>query len=312
MHTIFGTGPVGIAIAQILHEQGVQHVRMVNRSGRAPQPLPAGVELLKGDLTEPLVASKLAQGSNVIYQAVSPPYHQWLEVFPALQAAILSAAEATQAKLVVMDNLYMYGDPHGKPLTEDLPYAAETKKGRLRAQLAEELLAAHQAGRVQVTLGRASDFIGPGVMQSVMGGELVINAALHGKPAQTMGDIDTPHSYTYTPDIGRALVTLAQSADSWGHVWHLPTPKAVSTRNLLELIYAETGQPLKVRNAPKWLLRMLGLFNPAAGEMVEMLYEFQQPFILDDSKFVQHFGWGATPLQTVVKETVAWFKTQAA
>lgn len=239
---------------------------------------------------------------------MNPAYSKWPELFPPLHAGAIAAAEANGTKLVVMDNLYMYGDPNGQPMTEQHQQRAQTKKGKLRAQMAADLMSAHNAGRVQVVVGRASDFIGPRVSTSAMGGDLVIKSAIKGKAAQVVGNVDTPHSYTYMPDIGRALVTLAQHDDACGQVWHLPTPTAVSTRRMLELIYAAAGQPLKMQVAPKWLLRVVGLFNPDAGEMVEMVYEFEKPFTIDDSKFVNRFGWGTTELETVVRETVAWFK----
>lgn len=311
LHVIFGTGPVGLAIMDELSRQGLP-VRLVNRSGKTAESLPAGVELRAGDLTDKTFATQAATGATVIYNALNPAYSQWVELFPALQAGAMAAAEATGARLVVMDNLYMYGDPNGQPLTETMPNNAHTKKGKLRAQLARDLMAAHQAGRVQVVVGRASDFIGPRVWASALGGDLVIKSALQGKAAQVIGKLDTPHSYTYMPDIGRALVTLAQHDDALGQVWHLPTPPAVSTRRMLELIYAAAGRPLKVQVAPKWLLRLIGLFNPDAGEMVEMFYEFEQPFVIDDSKFRRRFGWGATDLAVVIQDTVAWFqKVQA-
>jgi nucleoside-diphosphate-sugar epimerase len=306
LHVIFGTGPVGMAIMDELVRQELP-VRMVNRSGKTAEPLPAGVELVNGDAADHTFAIKVAAGAAVLYNALNPPYSKWVELFPGLQAGLIAAA-ANGAKLVVMDNLYMYGDPNGLPMNEQHPHRAQTKKGKLRAQMASELMAAHQAGRVPVTVGRASDFIGPRVSASAMGGDLVIKSAIKGKAAQVVGNVDTPHSYTYMPDIGRALVTLAQHDEAFGQVWHLPTPPAVSTRRMLELIYAAAGQPLKMQVAPKWLLRLLGIFNPDAGEMVEMVYEFEQPFLIDDSKFVNRFGWRATDLETVIQETVAWFK----
>ncbi len=309
VHVIFGTGPVGMAVMDALVEQGVP-VRLVNRSGQTAEPLPAGVELICGDAAEREFAVKAAVGAAVVYNALNPAYSKWVELFPGLQAGTIAAAEANGAKLVVMENLYMYGDPGGQPITEGARYNAHTKKGKLRAHMAHDLMAAHKAGRVQVAVGRASDFIGPRVEASAMGGDQVIKRAIQGKAAQVVGDVDSLHSYTYMPDIGRALVTLAQHEDALGQVWHLPTPPAVSTRQILERIYAEAGQPLKIQVAPKWLLRLLGLFNPDAGEMVEMVYEFEQPFVIDDRKFVHRFGWGATDWETVVRETVTWFKTR--
>lgn len=298
-----------MAVMDQLNAKGVP-VRMVNRSGKTTEPLPEGVEIVSGNVAEQAFAVKAASGAAVIYNALNPAYSKWVELFPGLQASAIAAAEANNAKLVVIDNLYMYGDPGGQPMSEESPHNAHTQKGKLRAQMARDLMAAHETERVQVVVGRASDFIGPRVTTSAMGGDLVIKKAIQGKAAQVVGDVDTPHSYTYMPDVGRALVTLSEHDDAFGQVWHLPTPEAASTRKVLEMIYAEAGQPVKMQVAPKWLLRLMGFFNPDAGEMVEMVYEFDRPFIIDDSKFVERFGWGATEMEMAVQETMAWFKAQ--
>jgi nucleoside-diphosphate-sugar epimerase len=292
---------------ELCTKEGVT-VRMVNRSGSTSEPLPPGVELRSGDASDPAFATEAAAGADVIYNALNPPYHKWVTLFPPLQASLITAAEAHAAKLVVMDNLYMYGDTDGHPLHEGLPMTATTKKGALRAEMARDLMAAHEAGRVQAVVGRASDFFGPRVYNSVLGGGFVIERALEGKAAQLVGDVDMPHSYTYMPDIGRALVELAHTPDAYGRAWHLPTPQAVTTRRMLALIYAEAGHPVKISTPPNWLLRVMGLFNPSMGEMVEMLYEFEKPFLIDDSAFRERFGWGATPLEVAIPQTVAWFR----
>jgi nucleoside-diphosphate-sugar epimerase len=195
---IFGTGAIGLATLDALRRRG-ETVRLVNRSGTAP--VPDDIEVLGGDASDPAFATAAAQGAQVVYQTLNPPYHQWVELFPALQASVLAAAQGAGARLVSMENVYMYGRPNGQPLTEIRPYAAHTKKGKLRARMARELLAAHQAGRVQVAIGRASDYFGPrGGAQSILG-DRVIPAALAGKTATVLGDADQPHTYTYIPDI---------------------------------------------------------------------------------------------------------------
>ncbi|MEM7132142.1 MAG: NAD-dependent epimerase/dehydratase family protein [Chloroflexota bacterium] len=304
LHVIFGTGPVGLAIMDVLYEKGYR-VRLVNRSGKTSEKLPAEVELFSGDLSDQEVAVKAAEGAVVLYNSLNPPYNKWAELFPTLQANAIAAAEASNAKLAVIDNLYLYGEPNCQPMTENTLHNAHTKKGKVRAQMAQDLMAAHKAGRVQVVVGRASDFVGPRVMQSTLGGDFVFKTAVAGKPARVVGDVDQPHSYTYMPDIGRALVTLAENEDAFGQVWHLPTPPAISTQKTLEMIYDAAGHPLKMQVAPKWLLRLMGFFNSDAAEMVEMVYEFEQPFTIDDSKFVNRFGWQATELDVAIKETVA-------
>jgi nucleoside-diphosphate-sugar epimerase len=307
LHVILGTGPVGMAIMDELHARGLR-IRMVNRSGKTYEALPDGVELLSGDASNKDFARNAAEGATHVYNALNPPYSKWVEAFPGLQAASIAAAEATNARLIVMDNLYMYGDTGGQPMSEQTPMQPNSKKGRLRASMARDLMQAHEAGRVQVVVGRAADFIGPRVMQSTLGGERVLENIVVGKPASVIGNLDHPHSYTYMPDIGRALVELAHTDDAYGQVWHLPTPPAITPREYLQRLYAEAGHPMRVQVAPKLVLRLIGIFNPDVGEVVEMLYQFDAPFIVDDSKFTARFGWGATDIDSIVTQTVNWFR----
>jgi nucleoside-diphosphate-sugar epimerase len=224
---------------------------------------------------------------------------------------VLAAAQATGARLVSMENVYMYGRPNGQPLTETHPYEAHTKKGRLRAGMARELLAAHQAGRVQVAIGRASDYFGPrGGAQSILG-DRVIPAALAGKTASVIGDPDQPHTYSYIPDIGEGLATLGEHPDAPGEVWHLPNdPNTRTTRQLVDTIYQIAGQPkTKLRSTPALLLRAVGVANPTVRELLELQYEFQEPFIVDSTKIATKLDVHATPLEQALADTVASYRT---
>ncbi len=304
LHVVFGTGPIGLAVMDELLARG-KSVRLVNRSGKAPAP--AGVEVAAGDASDPEVTRRLCQGSAVVYNCTNPPYTHWPQLFPQLQAGVLAGAAAAGARLVAMDNLYMYGPIGNRPITEELPYLATTRKGRVRAQMATDLLAAHRAGRVQVAIGRASDFFGPRALGSAAG-ERVFYPALSGKAAQIIGQANLPHTFTYVPDIGKGLVTLGQHDEALGQAWHLPSPPTVTTRRFLEMVYAETGHPLKIQAMPKPLLKLLSFFNPMMRELDEMLYEFDEPFIVDDSKFTAAFGLAPTPWPEAIRATVDWFR----
>jgi nucleoside-diphosphate-sugar epimerase len=307
---IFGTGAIGLATLDALRRRG-ETVRLVNRSGTAP--VPDDIEVLGGDASDPAFATA-AQGAQVVYQTLNPPYHQWVELFPALQASVLAAAQASGARLVSMENVYMYGRPNGQPLTEIRPYAAHTKKGKLRARMARELLAAHQAGRVQVAIGRASDYFGPrGGAQSILG-DRVIPAALAGKTATVLGDADQPHTYTYIPDIGEGLATLGEHPDAPGEVWHLPNdPHTRTTRQLVGTIYQLAGQSkTKLRSTPALLLRALAVTNPTVRELLELQYEFQEPFIVDSTKITAKLEVHATSLDQALANTLATYRTNSA
>jgi len=308
LHVVFGAGAIGLAVVDELTARG-SRVRVVNRAGTAA--VPAGVQVVTGDATDPASAKAVCNGASVVYNCANPPYHKWPEMFPAIQAGILEGAAAAGARLVAMDNLYMYGPTEGKPLTEDLPYRATTRKGATRARMAEDLLSAHRSGKVRVTIGRASDYFGPRGVQSAAG-ERVFKAAIAGKRAQVVGNPDILHTYTYVPDIGKALVTLAERDEALGRAWHLPNPETVTTRQFVELIFKETGHPARLQVAPRLLLRAMGVFVPAAREVLEMLYEFEEPFVVDSSAFRRTFGVEATPLAEAIRVTVAWYRGQAA
>jgi nucleoside-diphosphate-sugar epimerase len=307
LHVVFGTGPLGRSVMAELARRG-KRVRMVNRSGRLPG-APAGVEVAAGNAYEPAEVQRLTQGAQVVYQCAQPKYTEWPAKFLPLQAAILEGVAASGARLVIGENLYMYGDTDGRPIAENLPYAAHGPKGRTRAQMAEAALAAHRAGKVRVAIGRGSDFFGPGVLASAAG-ELVFGAVVKGRSAQVMGKPDLPHTYTYIEDFGRALVTLGERDEALGRAWHVPNAATVSTRRFLQMAAQAAGQPLKVLAAGPLLLTAIGLFNAEVREFWEMRYEFEKPFVVDSSQFERAFGLKATPLEEAVERTVRWFQAE--
>jgi nucleoside-diphosphate-sugar epimerase len=306
-HVIFGTGAIGLAVLEALRRRG-ETARLVNRSGHAR--VTDDVEVLAGDARDPAFTTAAAEGAQVVYQTLNPPYSQWTEQFPLLQAAVLAAAEASRARLVSMENVYMYGRPNGRPLTEDRPYEAHTKKGQLRGRMARDLLAAHDAGRVEVAIGRASDYFGPhGGAQSNLGDRL-FPAALAGKTAGVLGDPDQPHTYTYIPDIGEGLAVLGEHPDAPGQVWHLPNdPDTRTTRRLVDVVYRQAGQPRgRMRAMPPVLLRGLGMVNPGVRELVEMQYLFAEPFVVDSSKIANKLGTEATPIEQALADTLRGYR----
>ena len=309
VHVIFGTGPVGQAVARELVKRG-KAVKMINRSGQMPEGVPDSVSVIAGDVSDVNVAKQLAQGATHVYQCTNPPYDKWPELFPALQASTLEAAAGAGAKYIVMDNVYAYGDPNGQPITEDLPYNAHTKKGQVRAQMAKDALAAHQSGKVRVTIARASDFYGTGVVDSAAG-DRVFGFALEGKAASVTGNLDAKHSYTYIEDIGKALVILGERDEALGQAWHVPNDQPrITQRQFADLVYREVGQPVKASGVSRSMMRLAGLFVPGARETVEMMYEFERPFVVDSTRFETTFGVSATPIAQAIETTLAWYRRQ--
>ena len=260
---------------------------------------------MAGDATDPAFTVDVCDGADVIFFCLdAPDYDRWPEQFPPLERGVLAAARACGpgTRLVVLENLYGYG-PVGGTLTEDLPMAGTSAKARTRIVMTDELLAAHAAGEIDVVIGRASDYFGPGCSHSALG-EFVFENVVAGKTVQVMGDIDTRHSYSYTPDVARALIALATAGpDVTGQVWHLPVADAWTTRRIIARVYGLAGRKPKSFAAGAFTLRALGLVNAAMKAYLHTLYQFTDDWLVDDTRFTGRFGWGATPLEEALKET---------
>jgi len=306
-HVVLGTGAIGRAVAEELVRRGGS-VRMINRSGTMDE-MPAGVEIVASDLYDRAKVREVTQGAKVVYQSAQPPYSAWPEKFPLLQKSILDGLAGSNAKLVLVENLYMYGDTDGKPMTEDTAFNAHTRKGRVRGEISKAAFEAHKAARLRVTAARGGNFFGPWGTDSTMGAR-AFYPLLRGKPAQLIGRTDLPHTHTYIKDFGTALVILGERDEADGQIWHVPNDQPMlSQADLVRLFAKEAGVEPKMNSMGKTMMTIGGLFIPEAKETIEMMYEFDKPFIVDSSKFEKTFGLKATPMKEAIKETVAWYRS---
>ena len=194
-------------------------------------------------------------------------------------------------------------------MTEDMPQKAHTRKGRVRGEISSAAFAAHKKGRVRVTAARGGNFFGPWGTDSTMGGR-VFYPLLQGKPAQLIGRTDVPHTHTYVKDFGSALIILGERDEADGQAWHVPNDQPrMSQADLVRLFAEEAGVEPKISSMGRLMMSIGGLFIPEAKETVEMMYEFEKPFIVESSKFESTFGMRATPIREAIRETVAWYKS---
>ena len=280
-------------------------MRAVTRSGGTD--VPEGVEQVAADVATPEGSRRACAGAAVVYHCAQPPYTEWVGSFPSLTRAVLEGAAEAGAKLVFADNLYVYGPPDG-PMTEETPQRAQGKKGRIRIEMAADILRAHRDGRLRCAIGRSSDYYGPRGTGTTVGDNLM-KPALRGKQARWLGSLDQPHTLNYLEDMGRALVTLGERAEADGQVWHLPTAEPLTGRQFLTLVYEAAGLAPKMGVASRPMIRVVGVFNPLVRELNETLYQFERPFVSDASKFQSVFGpFEPTPHRDAVRRTVDWFQ----
>lgn len=301
LHVVFGTGALGKWTACELVKMG-KTVRMVNRLGKADR-IPAGVEVIAGDAYDSAKNIEITKGAHAIYQCAQPHYAEWAEKFPPLQKAIMEAAIANNAKLIVGDNLYMYGDTDGQPIREDMPYQAHTKKGKVRSEMASAVMEAHRVGKVRAAIGRASNFFGPDDRATT---NFAIRPAVEGKAVNLLGRMDQPHTYSYVADFGKLLATLGTREEALGQIWFTPSPAPVTQAQWVKIMEDELGHKVKVMVGGEMMMRFLGLFNPMMRETVEMMYEWNKPFVVDTGKAQRAFGLQPTSLKDAMQATIEW------
>jgi dTDP-D-glucose 4,6-dehydratase len=276
-----------------------ESVRLVSRRGTSLD----GARAISADAADRESLLAATTGADVIYNCVNPAYHLWQEAWPPIARNLIDAAEHADAVLVTLSNLYGYG-PVDDAMTEDMPLPGHTRKGSVRANMWHEALAAHQAGRIRTTEVRASDYIGEAGSQTNFG-DRVIPKLRAGKPVTLMGRTDQPHSWTYTGDAARLLSIVGTDERAWGKAWHVPSnPPVTQAQVIADLAAGMDVAVPKIRTAGAGMLRVVGLFNADARELVEMMYEFDRPFVMDSTRAQRTFGLSPTPWPDVIQETL--------
>ena len=305
-HVVVGaSGGIGRAVCADLAARGLP-VRAVTRSGTPVE----GAEALAADATDPAAMRDACRGAVAVYHCVNPPFASWRSAFPAATRALLRAAGDAGARLVFADNTWMYGRVDA-PMREDTTVAPVSEKGVLRAWLAEMVLAAHARGEVETVIGRAPELWGPGVESLLAGG--VFAAAARGRTARWPGDPDLPVTAAYTPDVGAALVELALApASATGRVWHTPVPPPITGREFVTRVFRAAGHAPRVGRITPAMVAALRLVSPIVREGAQLLYQFEQPFLVDDSAFRSVFATRATDWDDGIAVTLAWYRADPA
>jgi nucleoside-diphosphate-sugar epimerase len=304
LHVLFGAGQVGYPLAERLVALG-KRVRVARRSAGH---VPPQCEVVLGDAGAQDFCVQAARGAATIYHCMNPPYDArvWARQLPLYMDNLVAAAAGTRARLVVLDNLYMLGRPDGRLLDEDTPMNPCSRKGEIRARVAERLFEAHRRGDILATAGRASDFYGPGGTLTGLG-DFFWPRALAGKRAYSPYRLDAVHTYHYIPDVAVGLATLGcAEADVYGRPWMLPCVKAGTLRELVRRLESCLYRSIKIAQVPRWMLKTLAIGMPLARELDEMQYQWDEPFVVDDRRFRERFGLAAINADEAAQRTVEW------
>ncbi len=304
MQTILGSGgAIGVELAKALKEYTSQ-IRLVSRN---PKKVNETDKLFKADLLNPNEVNDAVKGSSIVYVTVGFPYNFkiWKDCWPKFTENVIDACITHNCKLVFFDNIYMYDPDHLNGMNEETPINPPSKKGKIRAQIADMILSKVKEGKLTALIARSADFYGPGIKNTSMLTETVFKPLSSGKKANWMASLNFKHSFTYTPDAAKATALLGNSEKAYNQVWHLPTAKNPYTgREWIEAIAKEMGVKPKTQTATKFIVRILGLFIPLMREMPEMMYQYDRDYVFNSDKFDKHFDFKVTPYSDGIKEIV--------
>ncbi|HBH06185.1 MAG TPA: NAD-dependent dehydratase [Flavobacteriales bacterium] len=300
MQTILGSGGV---IGNELSMSLLRYTTDIRQVSRNPQKVNQSDQIFAADLTSPDSVMKAVEGSEVVYLTVGLPYRTavWKDKWPVIMENTINACEAHKSKLVFFDNVYMYGQVKGK-MTEETKLNPISKKGQVRAQIVSTFLNKIESGNIVGLVARAADFYGPGSDKSVLAPTVFEKLSNKNKAIWLMND-KAVHSFTFTPDAGKATADLGNTPEAFGQVWHLPTSdKPLTGKEWIEKIALAVDAEPKYQVISKFMVQLLGLFNKDMRELNEMLYQYQEDYIFDSTKFISQF-WEPTSYEEGIRIT---------
>ena len=302
MQVILGAGgAIGSDLAKELKNY-TDKIRLVSRN---PKAVNKDDELFVCDLADKTSVEQAVEGANVTYLVAGLPYKikVWQELWPKIMMNVISACKKHNSKLVFFDNIYMYNPNSLNPMTEETEVLPSSKKGKVRAQLAQMINDEVEKGGLKALIARSADFYGPEINNSVLN-ETVFKNLKAGKKAIWMCSTNKKHNYTYTPDAAKATALLGNAENAYGQVWHLPTAEPLTGKEWINAFAKEMGVEPKTQVVPRFMVRILGLFNPTMKEFVEMLYQYDRDYDFDSSKFETVYDIKPTPVEKAIKQIV--------
>lgn len=306
MQTILGsTGVIGTELAKSL-TQYTDNIRLVSRNPKRVNPAD---QLVIADLTNPQQVLSAVEGSKVVYLTAGLQYkiNVWQNQWPLIMNNVINACKAHKAKLVFFDNVYAYGLVKGW-MKEDTLVNPASKKGEVRAKIAQMLMSEVEKGHIDAIIARAADFYGPNTPLSFVT-VTVFDNFKKGKKAQWFIDADKKHSMTYTPDAGKATAILGNTSSAYNQIWHLPTDKNVLTgKEFIEIAAKEFAVKPNYMVLKKWMIQMVGYFVPVVKESMEMLYQNEYDYLFDSTKFEKAFNFVPTSYKDGIAATVKAMK----
>ena len=304
MQTILGSGgSIGTDLAKAL-QQYTDKIKLVSRN---PVKVNDTDILQSADLTDSKSLEKAVEGSSICYVTIGFEYNLkvWQQQWLSFIKNAVDACIKYNSKLVFFDNVYAIGKDNIKHITENSAISPSSKKGEIRAEVDRFIIERIEKGNPEIIIARSPDFFGPEKKNNSLMMNLIYDNLIKGKTAQWFGNADVIHSMGFTPDLAKGTALLGNSPDAYNQIWNLPVDKnALTGREWVKLFADELKTSDKVKVIPEIVIKLLGIFVPVLREMPEMIYQFENQFYFDSSKFISRFNFEPTKNKEAVRLTI--------
>lgn len=301
MQTILGAG--GSAGTE-LSKQLINYTKNIRIVSRNPKKVNENDQLVTADLSNSALIDEAVKDSEVVYVTIAFEYKTsvWKEKWPKFMSNLIQSCRKHNAKIVFVDNMYLYDANHLSNMTEETPINPISEKGKIRAEVFKMLMSTVKRNEVTALVARGADFYGPNVTGSYLT-QTVLNNLLKDKNPQWLGRLDVLHSFTYSKDIGKALALLGNTTDAFNQVWHLPTYEGrLTSREWITLFMKAMNKQKKIQVVPVWAMGLIGVFVPVLRELKEMVYQLDRDYHFNSNKFNKRFNFIPTPPESAIQE----------
>lgn len=245
------------------------------------------------------------EGCTHLFLTVNIPYSNWEKKLPIMFENVITTAKQNKTKIILVDNIYAYGESSSNTITETTPMKPHTKKGKIRLQLADML----SRSNVPYIIAHFPDFYGPNATNTLL--HYTFNLMVQNKTSRYVGDQKIAREFIYTPDGAKALVELAMSEQNYNQHWNIPGDGVITGEEIIQIVKSHINYSKKIGTVHKKMIRLLGLFDTQLRETVELFYLFERPVILNGNKYEEKIGkLPVTPYSQGIKETLDFMKYQ--
>ncbi|MET0945524.1 MAG: hypothetical protein ABWY22_08945 [Flavobacterium sp.] len=308
MKTILGTGPLGLAVLEVLLKYNPKEkIILVNRTGEIDITIPSNVTLLSGEVTNKIDMEGVARKSKLIFSCIDESCQNAEDFYPAMASSLAYALKKTSAYLIFADNLYSYCNVKGQEMDEDMPHKAKTKKGLISASLINTLLKTENEFNNRVAFIKSANFLGPRNYKGIFGKDFLDKLHTEKRIFFYCKTV-FPHTFTYVNDCAIAMINIANTSDAFGQIWHVPNAEAIDLKKWIHLFEEETNKKARIIFMPKVFSWIAGYFNSRIKEDLELSYQFEHPFLVNHEKYLTRFGNHSTDPAIIVQETIQWYR----